>query len=587
MIKEAYEKIELGKTKYKVGDPVAVPSAQISGVIQEVIGDEGVAMYRVQDGKGNLFGYYLESDLKKTAVDKTAGPAVQNTSLPDVPPEFGPKDENEEYYARMPKPEQTPSGKDKGRPGADDKVQPKAKPIDTSKVSPKDQHRIEQEQKDKEQIEQFEQQFPHGSKEHKPTGEAPKIEQPKEKAKPSPKDKFKPLTPETNPGMFKRINKPVEDNNNKKWFDEKTKGKEKPSKEKKQRSWQTGPKGGKFTVGPGGKKQYAAITDRNGVTIEVGDHIVDVAFQQGGEGIVTKVRQSEVDGQGIVVYKNDILGGKEDIAYAKDCAVSKRASVKLTPDGKCDCSCHDSGRGYEIQCDQCIADKAPCTACMAGITYSASKKIAKRFLEGDEVRSKTNPEWGIGIVNEDQFNDDIDIKWNRGNDTSATFNINEHKIVKAAARCQDCGAILKDGEEILCMDCVSSEPSLLNKTGSMGTCDCCDRTNVECKSIEGHPYCTECYPAMERNHNADNLLKTAYDNIENKKVVVEFEYGDQVKIKEEANVPVMEKGHIGMIVNQTPSQDGRLTVKFYDGHTDTFKAEDLEQLTKTNDSFQE
>jgi hypothetical protein len=82
------------------------------------------------------------------------------------------------------------------------------------------------------------------------------------------------------------------------------------------------------------RQKYASINDRSGKPIKVGDYVIDTSYPQAGEGIVTKVKVSERDGKEFVLYKNEILGGKESVAWAKDCAVSKRhASLKPVQSG--------------------------------------------------------------------------------------------------------------------------------------------------------------------------------------------------------------------------------------------------------------
>lgn len=68
-------------------------------------------------------------------------------------------------------------------------------------------------------------------------------------------------------------------------------------------------------------------------------------------------------------------------------------------------------------------------------------------------------------------------------------------------------------------------------------------------------------------------------------VALAFEHGDVVLIKDDANVPDMFKGRHGTIVDQIESVDGRFTVRFGDGHTMTFSKYDMENLTRTHDSF--
>lgn len=286
----------LAAAKFKTNDIVTTndPNFDSEYKVVEVIGKDNVAMYALEDemGSGHV-SFFLENQLKKIGSVKVAAP----TSTVEPPPGLiDPFKDDEKYFDRIPEHhKEKPHAKTPGtlktpeeqevknkipRTIQKDMLGPKAvEPVKGPKLSPA-QQAIEDGKKEQDD---FQKMYPLPSEikqTHGPTKELPKsMEQFVQKERPKtqgPKqqehgpvmtdkntgkqfEEGKPFNTQTNPDFFKRVNAPtttkVQPTQKSVSVPSHNKG-QAPEKSKGQNSWQQGPKGGQFRVGPGGRKEY-------------------------------------------------------------------------------------------------------------------------------------------------------------------------------------------------------------------------------------------------------------------------------------------------------------------------------------------
>lgn len=73
---------------------------------------------------------------------------------------------------------------------------------------------------------------------------------------------------------------------------------------------------------------------------------------------------------------------KKNTSVVTEPDLKKESEVSPTTN-KCDCSCHDSGRGYKVQCDDCLKKNAYCV--------EDSKKEIDKALEAGNTTGNTGP----------------------------------------------------------------------------------------------------------------------------------------------------------------------------------------------------
>lgn len=307
---EAYGQLVEAKTRFGVGDTVRVlePGYPETYTVSEVIGDNEVAMYQVKDNAGKPWGYFLETDLKKLAMTKTALP-TPGTDVAPSPVKLQPPEEDPDYYSRMPTPHDE---KEKAKKPAPKAVPPKEKkelPPKEKKqeLPPKEKSKSQEELKHEQDLkeeQEFNEKFPHDKMRGplKPTQELPKdlkkyTEDKPDNGKGGPQGKG-PISI-NNPAyksMFQRINKPVEKDTHGKGqngprstrtpVSKQPKTRQKPSGGKGGGGWQKGPKGGTFRVGPSGKKEYRhgelatayASLEKEAMEYQVGDRVTVLEY---------------------------------------------------------------------------------------------------------------------------------------------------------------------------------------------------------------------------------------------------------------------------------------------------------------------
>lgn len=571
-----------------------------------------------------MFQQHAKSDGVASVFQKTALPQPGT----ELPPAFMEGDPEEDYYNRIPEVKKIMERKRNGEISNKDaakEIQKVAPTLKSDNGGPVDKlkKRVEKVKTDEDLDalgNEVDKDFEEFVKKYPTLKERTKQQGPVDPSTPFPKGLLPPKQKETlvqkpgYPGTYvsptapsSRItfDKPIEPKK-KEPKNEEPKTKTKPSgkpvqkqrKDKDSGSWQQGPKGGYFKIGPGGQKIYKSSGLFETYAYLLGEKIASYSLYEDedfGPSTETKFKIEDYEKAKNVASGLAQSSGKIIVIYGDDNLVYFRA----WPNG-------DTNEYPEPEDESRMASRLTIKD-MDGNVLRRGDKVtihhpSKDYLEGVEARVDSIDSDGSTSVSFQEGHldwEELPPEWLKkvGHLTMSSVDRKSDEIGVRVAEprtvCSKCGVYVDldewEAHNTLCKECRASKkvaemPDDFHKGEYVVLPDGQIGRVVKEPTFDPDDPAGDGWYTIRNEHGEDKV----YDRNDLKKTgsvkQAEFEEGDAVKIHDDENIPAFMRGRMGVVDDQIPLEDGRITVRFHDGHTGTFRKDQLEQLTRTTDN---